>query len=46
MKLRKIVTFVSILGILSCNFPKVSYAANINIIIRILVILIPRFSIK
>ena len=31
MKLRKIVTFISVLGILSCNFPKVSYADNINI---------------
>ena len=31
MKLKKIVTFISIFGILSCNFPKISYADNINI---------------
>lgn len=31
MKLKKIVTFISILGILSCNFPEISYADNINI---------------
>lgn len=31
MKLKKIVTFISILGILSCTFPKISYADSISI---------------
>ena len=31
MKFRKIVTFISILGVLSCTFPKISYADSINI---------------
>lgn len=31
MKLKKIVTFISILGMLSYNFPKISYADNIII---------------
>ena len=31
MKLKKIVTFISILGMLSCNFTEMSYADNIKI---------------
>ena len=31
MKFRKIVTFISILGVLSCTLPKISYADSINI---------------
>ena len=31
MKFKKIVTFISILGMLSCNIPEMSYAANIKI---------------